>query len=153
MIRILRKAAALRRNENGAVVIETAIVLPVLVLMALGGFEVSRIVSRESELQAAVAEAAAVVLATFPEEQEELDIIEEIIETSTGLPSGKVALKKRYRCNADASLNDNTTACPTGAVISEIVQINIWDTYDPIWTSFGVGGTVQYNIMRRVQIS
>ncbi|QZD89605.1 pilus assembly protein [Qipengyuania aurantiaca] len=153
MIRLLRKVAALRRDENGAVVIETAIVLPVLVLMALGGFEVSRIVSRESELQAAVAEAAAVVLATFPEEQEELDQIEKIIETSTGLPHGKVRLIKRYRCNADTTLKSDVTACPTGAVISEIIQINIWDTYYPIWTEFGVGRKVGYNIMRRVQIS
>ncbi|EDL50335.1 TadE/TadG family type IV pilus assembly protein [Erythrobacter sp. SD-21] len=153
MIRMLRKLAAIRRNENGSVVIETAIVLPVLVLMALGGFETSRIVSRESELQAAIAEGAAVVLATFPEDQEELDTIEEIIEASTGLPDGKVRLLLKYRCNSDASLQADESSCPTGAVISEIIQINIWDTYDPIWTEFGVGGTVRYDIMRRVQIS
>lgn len=153
MIGRLRRLAAIRRHEQGSVVIETAIVLPVLVLMALGGFETSRIVSRESELQAAIAEGAAVVIATFPEDQDELDTVEDIIETSTGLPDDKVHLLKKYRCNSDASLQSDVSSCPTGAVISEIIQINIWDTYEPIWTEFGVGGTVRYNIMRRVQIS
>lgn len=149
----LRKLFPLARNEDGSVVIETAFVVPVLVIMALGGFEASRIVSRHNELQIAVAEAAAVVLANVPEDQSEFDQIETIIETSTGLPSGKVVLTKKYRCNADASLVDTVADCATGAVISEIVQINIWDQYQPIWTEFGIGETVSYNIRRRVQIS
>ena len=153
MTRSLRNIFAIARDERGSVVIESAFVIPMLVLMALGGFEASRIVSRHNELQGAVAEAAAVVLANTPEDQSEYDKIELIIESSTGLPSGKVALTRKFRCNADASLVDAVTSCPTGAIISEIVQINIWDQYDPIWTSFGIGNTVNYNIRRRVQIS
>lgn len=153
MTRPLHRLFGIGRDEKGSVVIETAFVVPILVIMALGGFEASRIISRHSELQGAVAEAAAVVLANTPEEQSEYDQIELIIENSTGLPSGKVVLTKKYRCNSDASLVDDITNCATGAVISEIVQINIWDQYEPIWTTFGIGKTVSYNIRRRVQIS
>lgn len=150
---LLRKLGSFRKNETGSVVIETAIVVPVLAVMAFGSFEASRIVSRHNELQVAVAEAAAIVLANTPDEQSEIDTVEEIIETSTGLPSGKVRLEIRYRCNSDASLVTDITLCPTGAVISEFIHINIWDTYDPVWKDFGIGDTVSYDIRRRVQIS
>ncbi len=153
MIGKLSKFAKIRRNEEGSVVVETAIVLPVLVLMALGGFEASQIIARENELQSAVAEAAAIVLASLPEDQDDLDELELIIEASTGLAADKVRLQKRYRCNADASLTLDVTDCPTGAVISEFVHLNVLDGYRPIWTEFGIGGTVSYDIIRRIQIS
>ena len=143
----------LSRDNSGSVVVETAIVLPVLVMMALGGYEASHIISRESELQSAVAEGAAIVLATIPEDQAELDAIEAIIETSTGLPEGKVRLQIRYRCNASTDLHLTINECATGAVISEFIHLNVWDTYTPIWTKFGVGGPVEYDIRRRIQIS
>lgn len=153
MIGRFSKIARMRHDENGSVVVETAIVLPVLVMMALGGYEASRIVARENELQSAVAEAAAIVLATIPEDQEDLDKVEAIIEASTGLPAGKVRLLKKYRCNADDSLEDTIEDCDTGATISEFIHLNVWDTYTPTWTQFGVGTDVQYDIRRRIQIS
>ena len=153
MISRLFDIVRLRCDEEGSFLVETAIVLPVLVMMALGGFEASQIISRENELQIAVAEAAAVVLASIPEDQEDLDNIEQIIEASTGLPAGKVLLQKKYRCDATATLVDDTSTCGTGAVISEFIQLNVSDNYKPIWTSFGIGGTVVYDIRRRIQIS
>ncbi|MXO48514.1 pilus assembly protein [Erythrobacter vulgaris] len=153
MTRILGKLDALGGDRNGSMVIETAIVLPVLIMLCLGGFEVSRLVSRNNELQIAVAEAGSIVLASLPEEQSDIDKLEEIIETSTGLPPDKVTLAKKYRCNSDASLVVDITTCPTGAVISEFVEIEIADWYTPIWTDFGVGQTVNYDLTRRVQIS
>ena len=153
MIARFSKIARVRHDENGSVVVETAIVLPVLVMMALGGYEASRIVARESELQSAVAEAAAIVLATIPEDQDDLDEVEAIIEASTGLAAGKVRLLKKYRCNADNSLEDSVDECATDAVISEFIHLNVWDTYTPTWTKFGVGKDVQYDIRRRIQIS
>lgn len=150
---VLRSWCGIRRSEEGSVVIESAFVIPLLVLMALGGFEASRVVSRHNELQVAVAEAAAIVLANLPEEQSEYDQIESIIETSTGLAAANVGLTKKYRCNSDASLVSDSTSCPTGAVISEIVEISLKDTYTPLWTNFGFGSAVNYDILRRVQIS
>ena len=153
MIGRFSKLAPVRHDENGSVVVETAIVLPVLVLMALGGYEASRIVARENELQSAIAEAAAIVLATIPEDQDDLDEVEAIIEASTGLPAGKVRLVRKFRCNADDVLKDAVDGCDSGATISEFIQLNVWDTYTPTWTQFGVGEDVQYDIRRRIQIS
>ena len=56
---VRRHLATLLRDTRGAMLIETAIVAPVLVLMSLGAFQVSTMVARQSELQSAVAEASA----------------------------------------------------------------------------------------------
>ncbi|MBX7461081.1 TadE/TadG family type IV pilus assembly protein [Qipengyuania huizhouensis] len=153
MIRLFDTLKTVAGDRKGSMVIETAIVLPVLVMLCLGGFEVSRLVSRNNELQIAVAEAGSIVLASLPEDQSDIDKLEEIIETSTGLPADKVTLVKKYRCNSDASLVVDLSTCPTGAVISEFIEIEIADWYTPLWTDFGVGNTVNYDLTRRVQIS
>ena len=153
MIKRILKFARRGRDEEGSVVVETAIVLPVLVMMALGGFEASQIIARENELQIAIAEAAEIVLATIPEDQEDLDAIEEIIEASAGLPDGGVILQKKFRCDATAALVDDTSSCGADAVISEFIHLNVFASYQPLWTSFGIGGTVPFNIRRRIQIS
>ena len=153
MINAIRNLCAVRRSESGAVVIETAIVLPFLLLLALGGFETSRLVSRNNELQIAISEAGAIVLARLPEDQADIDRVKSVIVTSTGLDSSKITLEKKFRCNSDASLVADITSCPTGAVISEFIEITIADWYEPIWTNFGVGDQVNYDLTRRVQIS
>ncbi|WP_369025199.1 TadE/TadG family type IV pilus assembly protein [Qipengyuania sp. RANM35] len=143
----------LLRSDRGTVVIETAIVLPVLAILILGGFEVSRIVARNSELQSAAAEAAAVVLANPPGDASEKAKIEAIVESSAGLATNKVTLTTQYRCNASTTLVSASTACGTNDEISEYIEIRMLDSYTPIWTSFGVGRTIQYDITRRVQVS
>ena len=59
----LRKIPALLRTlaaeTRGAMIVETAVVAPVLILLALGCFEVSQIVSRQHELQSGISEAEA----------------------------------------------------------------------------------------------
>ena len=145
--------ARFARDRRGTVVVETAIVLPVLAILVLGGFEVSRIVARNSELQSAAAEASAIVLANPPGDSDEKNTIEAIVESSSGLAADKVTLITRYRCNANTSLVAAVASCATNDEISEYIEIRMRDSYTPIWTSFGVGRTIQYDITRRVQIS
>lgn len=153
MISKLIHLARIRRNEQGSVVIETAFILPILVMLCLGGFEVSRLVSRNNELQVAVAEAAAIALAKLPETQDDIDDLEDIIEASTGLDDANVTLTRKFRCNIDDELTSNDSCDDASAVISEFVEITVTDWYSPIWTDFGVGSTVNYDFTRRVQIS
>lgn len=149
----MNRLRALIHDKAGSVVIETAFVLPVLATLAFGGFEVSRIVARNNELQAAAAEAAAVVMANAPDNQSDRDMIESIVEASTGLATDKVTLSQRFRCNADTSLVASVASCATGAEISEFIEIRMRDTYTPVWTSFGVGNPINFDITRRVQVS
>lgn len=141
------------RSESGSVAIETAFIVPILATMVLGGLEVSNIVSRQTELQTAAAEAAAIAVARPPEDADERAILEGVIEASTGLAADQVTLELRFRCDTSPNLIENSDTCGTSSVVSEFVIITMQDTYTPTWTQFGVGGPVNYNVTRRVQLS
>ncbi|MEP5938948.1 MAG: TadE family protein [Erythrobacter sp.] len=153
MSSLFNKLRRLGRDDKGAVVIEAAFIIPVLATMALGGFEVSMIVSRHNEMQAAAAEAVAATLARVPDEASERNTLEAIIESSTGLAANKVTLTQRFRCDSDTALKNDSSTCDASAVISEYVEINMRDSYTPVWSDFGIGGPIDYNITRRVQIA
>lgn len=146
-------AKTFANSERGSVAIETAFILPILATMTLGGLEVSSIVSRQAELQTSMAEAAAVVVARPPAEASDRATLEAIIEASAGLPADQVSMQLRYRCDTATTLESNASSCGTTAVVSEFIIITMTDTYTPAWTDFGIGGPVNFNITRRVQIS
>ena len=141
------------RDDAGTMVIESAFVIPILALLAIGGFEASRIVARNYELQSAVAEAGAIVLAVSPKTAAERDKVKAVIVTSTALATNKVTLAVKYRCNGDTALKVAESECATGSVVSKYIQITLADTYTPIWTSFGIGSDVNFNLSRKVQIA
>ena len=60
---MIRRMLAFLRDNRGAVVIETAIVAPVLALMGVGAFQVSQVVARQHELQTGADDAASMALA------------------------------------------------------------------------------------------
>ena len=140
-------------DDRGTVVIETAFVVPILAVLALGGFEASMIIARNAELQSAAAEAAAITLARAPDEAAERETLEDVIEASTGLGDDMVTLRQLFRCNTDTTMQTAETACADDAVISEYVEIRMRDTYTPIWSDFGFGDPINYDISRRVQVS
>ena len=141
---------------GGSVTIETAIVAPVPVLMALGGFDVSEIVARQTELDSAAAEGAAIVRAKAPANTADLNTIRDIIKTSIDRnntdPYDAVTVTQIYRCATTASYV-TTNNCASGDKVSTYVKVVITDKYKPIWTNFGVGGLQNYNVNRVVQVS
>ncbi len=141
----------LRRDEMGAVVIETAFVVPLLALMALGAFDVSGMVSRQVELQSSVAEASEIALAAPPTDAIERATIKEIIKTSTGLADEKVILTPKYRCGTETTYETSPDDCTTDYYAS-FVQISLTDTFTPTWTNFGVGGPMTYTVTRTIQV-
>ncbi|MGH6786832.1 MAG: TadE/TadG family type IV pilus assembly protein [Novosphingobium sp.] len=143
---------SLARDTRGSMAIETAFIVPVLAVMSIGGFEVSGMVSRQSELQSAVAEAAQIAIASAPDEQSERNTIKSIIMASADLPSSKVALSNEYRCGANTSLVTSQESCGTASVTTYL-KIFVQDTYTPAWTEFGIGRPVTYRITRRVIVA
>ncbi len=140
-------------DDSGSTVIETAFVIPILAMMALGGFDVSKIVARHMDLQTAVGEAESIVLASPPNDSDDRAVLEDVIEASTGLADSQVTLTSQYRCNSATALVNAVTSCNIGDTISEFITIRMTDTYSPLWTTFGVGSDVDYDISRRVQVS
>jgi len=147
---IFRACAA---DQSGSMLIETAVVTPALVLMAIGGFEASNLVARQSELQSAAAEAATISLAAPPETETEVQTIRDVIKMSTDLDNDHVDVTRVVRCGTNTAYVAFGTDCGDGVTTSTFLSIVITDSYTPQWASFGLGGPVEYNVSRTVQIS
>ena len=144
--------ARLLRDQRGTMVIETAVVAPVLVLMSLGAFQVSTLVARQSELDSAAAEGAAIAIASPPNTSAKLTTLQQVIRTSTGLAASNVVVTAAYRCNSSTAYVTTSTSCTSG-VISHFVKIYITDTYTPKWVHFGIGSPITYRVTRYVEYS
>jgi len=150
------RLAGLAFDSRGSIVIETALVAPVLVLLGLGTFDVSQVVSRQNDLQSAAAEAEAIVQASPPTDTASRDAVRGIMEasidpTSTD-PNDTETVTEIYRCSTGAYQAVKPT-CATGEKLSSYIKIELTDAYNPTWTSFGVGSTMNYRVVRMVQIS
>lgn len=139
------------RDRRGTVVIETAIIAPVLILLAIGAFEASRMVSRQFELQYSIDEASQIALAAAPANATEQAVVEDVIEASTGLADANVALVPKYRCGTTATMVDDPASCGSNPYAS-FIRITLSDTYTPIWTQIAFGSPVTYSVVRTVQI-
>lgn len=149
MIRLSTLLHSFRRDERGAMIIETAIVAPVLVLMSLGAFQVSQMVARQSELESAASEAAAIALASAPDNAAKRTTLQQVIMSSTNLSASNVAVTEVYRCNSNAAYVTALTSCTSG-VVAKYVRIGLTDTYTPAWTRFGVGSPLSFRVNRYV---
>jgi len=152
------RLAALLCDCRGTMVIETAIVAPVLVLLSIGAFEASSMVTRQSELQSAAAEAVAIVMAATPKTETQLNQIEAVVENSTGLADEDVVFAIKVRCDTEDTLHDKAdlvadpTLCDDEDLQSWFIRISMTDHYTPIWVNFGVGTAFDYHVDRMVQL-
>jgi len=151
LARPVRRWTKLRADERGSMAIETAFVAPVLLILALGGFEVSTMVARQTELQSAAAEAASVVRAVIPETAAERTTVRDILATSTGLTTEQITVTEVYRCGTAESYSTNGGGCGSDTEY-KFIQVDLTDTYAPMWTEWGVGTGFTYNVSRTVQI-
>jgi Flp pilus assembly protein TadG len=143
--------ARLVRDIRGTAVIETALIAPLLVCLSLGGFEISRIVARQHELQSGAGDAEQIVLAAASGSATDTTAIKNVLVATLGIPDANVDVDKLYRCGTASSLN--TTQCASGAWQSTYVQVTFRDTYTPMWTSFGVSEPINFNVQRLIQVS
>jgi Flp pilus assembly protein TadG len=145
------------RDERASMAIETALITPLLALMALGVFEVSNIVSREQQLQSAANEASEVILAAAGGSGITSTDLEDILETSLGLDGTQLTIADRYRCGTDTTLSATVPSpgngCSASQQIYAYVHLTLTDTYTPMWTKFGVASPIQYTVVRTVQVS
>lgn len=154
MVQMLaRTGARLLACCEGNMIIETAIVAPVLALMGLGALDVSALVAHQTELQSAVAEAAAIALAATPDNQTKIDTIKSVLLASGQLQASEVTTSTVFRCGLATAYVSLPSACTTGAEISKFVRIRIVTSYTPFWTAYGIGGPIAQRLTRTIQIS
>ena len=146
--------ARLAGDRTGSVVIETAIVAPVLILLGLGTYDTSRIIARQSELQAGSTDVEGIVLAVAGTSGgTNVSTIKSVLKNSLSLNDSQVTVAKIYRCNTDTALVTDNTTCASNDVISTYVQVTLTDTYTPTWTRYGIGSPFNYRLVRTVQVS
>jgi Flp pilus assembly protein TadG len=143
--------SALYRDDRGAMMIETAIVAPVLVLMSLGAFQVSQVIARQTELQGAMAEASAIAMTALPATSAQRTALKGVIVTSTELDAAQVVVTEAYRCGSATTYVTSADQC-VGTKVANYVKIELNDTYTPTWTEWGIGSPIQFNVDRYVMI-
>ncbi|HSQ96751.1 MAG TPA: TadE/TadG family type IV pilus assembly protein [Croceibacterium sp.] len=131
--------------------IETAIVAPVLICMALGGFEVSNMVARQHDLQNGAADAEQIVQAAASGTATDVNTIKSVLANTLGIPQSNIDVNKVFRCGTTATLV--SSPCSSGSYESTYVEVTFRDTYNPNWTSFGVGSPVNFRVDRLIQVS
>ena len=152
MMSMRKLLGRLRRESEGAMVIETALVAPVLVLLSLGAFQISGVIARQTELQSAASEAAAIALAAKPDSDSKRASLEQVIEASTGLATNKVTVAQAFRCGTSTSYVTSSSACNGSQYVGVYVRIDLTDTYTPAWTQFGLGSAINFNVTRYVMV-
>lgn len=143
-------------DQSGSMAVETAIVAPVLATLALGAFDASRILSRQQQLQSAANEASEIVLAAAGGSGVSSADLKTIIDSSLGLSAGQLTIAPMYRCDDATTLTSTPPTrpgCPASKPIFSYIQLTLTETYNPVWTQFGIGAPVNYNIVRTVQVS
>ena len=152
-MRALDCLSELVSEVRGSMTIELAAVAPVLVLMSIGTFEVSSMVSRQQELQSAASEGEMIALAAAASPAATpLATIEGIIEESMNLDNDQVTITRLYRCNASTTLVSNDTSCNSDDVVTSYIKLELTDSYEPVWTQFGIGSAFDYTVERMVQL-
>jgi Flp pilus assembly protein TadG len=149
-----RSRASLRafwRSSDGAAAVEAAFIVPLLVTLALGSFDVSAVIARRSELLGAMSEASSVALASEPTSASRRETLSQIIQASTDLTAEQVEITAAYRCGSDEEYLTSPATCGADRV-SLYVKIVLSDTYTPLWNDFGVGSPIESEVTRHVMI-
>jgi Flp pilus assembly protein TadG len=150
---MIRALQTFRRNQRGAVIIETAIVAPVLALLGLGAFQVSQAVARQHELQTGADDVASMALAGWKDETAQVSALKSVLKSTLNLTDAQVTITHKYRCGTSASYVDDKTNCATGSIVATYLRIVLTDTYTPTWTKFGMGSPLNFNVTRTVVLS
>ena len=150
---MIRKFSRVFGNERGAVVIEAAIVAPVLALLGLGAFQVSQAVARQHELQTGADDAASMALAGWKNDLVQVAALKSVLKATLNLTDAQVTITNKYRCGTTAAYVDVKTACAAGSVVATYLRIALTDTYTPTWVQFGIGSPLNYNVTRTVVLS
>lgn len=148
-----RNLLAFASDQRGSMAIETAFVVPLLILLTLGMFEVSTIVSRQHEMQSAAAEVEVIALAAASGATTSVEQVKDIVKASIDLEDDQIKVTQFYRCNDSESTVANKDMCDEDDVVSRYLELELRDTYTPTWTEFGVGEPFKFEVDRVVFLS
>lgn len=153
---MIRRLARLAREESGAVIIELAMVAPILALMVVGVADISTAYGKKLELEQAAQRAIEKVAQTTGENTPEDEIKEEAMcqyngtesdgdcETD-GISADDVTVT--YSLTCDGVAQAYTTDCAGTAVEVRYIEAAIEDIYEPMFPiRFGTESDGTYHL-------
>ena len=145
----LALAVRIRDSRDGVAAIEFCLTLPVLLLMTLGVFDVSQVITRRLDYQQAAAETIGLALAQPPQATGSLAYLRSAASASAGVPLANVTVTRQVRCNNVDTMN---SACALATDFALYVNVSITGTYTPIWGHFAVDREIAMRFDRTVRI-
>mgnify|MGYP003582361488 FL=1 len=133
-------------NARGVAVIELAMTLPLLAMLSIGAFDVSRMIAKRLDYQQAAAEVATLAIAKPP--QTDTAYLKTAAATASGLDPSQITVTLSMTCNGAASTN---AACGAGEEQARYVTLTLNGQYVPVWTHFGVSQTVNMTVTRKMR--
>jgi len=148
------------RDSSGTMVVETAIVAPVLAMMAFGAYDVAKLVQRQLDLQSAASEAEIIAFASEAGASADPQKVDDILTVSMGFnpntDQNKVIVTGKFLCDGGTTPVDTAAACDVNPAVTEVAtpyfHIQVTDTYTPFWTKYGVGSPINLGVDRWILV-
>jgi Flp pilus assembly protein TadG len=126
MIRRLRQLA---RDKRGSVVVEVALIAPVIATMVVGVVDLSNAFSAKLRCEQAAQRAIEKIMNTTDEDTVENTLTAEAA-SQANVPTDNVTVKYRLECNGTVTTG---TECGTGQVSSQWIEVTVKDKYTPLF--------------------
>jgi len=142
---VIRLARSLRSDDNGAAIIELALVAPVLALMTIGTVDMANAFGCKLRLEQAAQRSIEKVMQTTGELSVEGTITQEALCQYNGvnedgecndapITEDNVTVTHRLECNGvEKIVTETDTDCAEGETESRWIQVRVWDDYAPLF--------------------
>ena len=153
---MIRRLATLAREESGAVIIELALVAPILAVMVIGVADISTAYGKKLELEQAAQRAIEKVAQTTGADTPENTIKTEAVCQYNGTTSGGACLTDgisasdvtvTYTLTCDGAEQAYDTDCAGTALEVRYIEAAVVDTYEPMFPiHFGTESDGTYHL-------
>lgn len=141
---------ALWQRDDGVAAVEFCITLPVLLMLTLGVYDVSRMIAARLDYQQAIAEVAGLAIAQPP--QNDFTYLIDAMDAATDAPRDNISVSRRLHCNNNVMPADTATCGDPSDERAWYVSISVQGTFTPSTTHFGVGASKTISVTRTVRV-
>jgi Flp pilus assembly protein TadG len=132
----------LRRDDQGAAIIELALVAPILATMTIGVIDLSSAFGRKLALEQAAHRAIEKIMNTTADDTVEATLQKEAAKQAN-VPIGSVEVTFRVECDGSET---QAADCADGQTMSQWINVEVNDTYTPMFSKtyewFGGSGAI-----------
>lgn len=136
MMNINRLISPFRSDQRGTAVLETAVILPVLLMIVLGFIDLTMGFTYHFKLQQYAQSGADMLVANFEDQLTDSEIKTEMASL-TGLPQSAIEVTRIVECD-HVAVNPDEGCASSGQVEINYITIVVTDTFEPILGNIGL---------------